>query len=262
MMAHVPEPTPSAAELALALEGFLGEHPNAAVVEDGRVLFDMRTAHYALSAEHGRCVLHLWSEERNLVRTIAGVDARKSVLRLHAKRFGQTKPQLLQLVPDRDQRTPTTRTAARARYVRVLERALARSFPDLNVDGVRNAMDLEHSFGPAYARGTLGRGSKAWAVIGVGEGESQPSIDGVLTLGLLWLSHCREHGTGRRHFEGLKVVVPAGTAEATRLRMAWMDPALAHWELYEMDERDEELTPLDLGDHGNLRLHLVHAFNP
>src|SRR5450432_476767 len=117
MMAHVPEPTPSAAELALALEGFLGEHPNAAVVEDGRVLFDMRTAKYALSSEHGRCVLHLWSEERNLVRTVVAVEGRNDALRLQVKRFGQTKPQLLQLLPDRDQRTPTTRTAARAKYL-------------------------------------------------------------------------------------------------------------------------------------------------
>ncbi len=67
----------SAAELACALEAFLAEHPRAAVLEDGRVLFEMQTARYALSAEHGRCVLHLWSEERNLVRTVTGIDARK-----------------------------------------------------------------------------------------------------------------------------------------------------------------------------------------
>ncbi|HEY0796124.1 MAG TPA: hypothetical protein VGD64_10125, partial [Acidisarcina sp.] len=160
------------------------------------------------------------------------------------------------------QRTPTTRTASRAKYLHVLERSLARHFPDFNVEGVRNAMDLEHSFGPAYARGSLVRGSKAWAVIGVGEGEAQPTIDGVLTLGLLWLSHCRENEAVRRHYEGLKVIVPSGTGAVTRVRMAWLNPALAHWELYEMDERDEELVALDLGDHGNVDVHLVHAFNP
>ncbi len=69
-------------------------------------------------------------------------------------------------------------------------------------------MDLEHSFGPAYARGTLVRGSTAWAVIGVSEAETQTTIDGVLTLGILWLAYCREHGAGRRVFEGVKVIVP------------------------------------------------------
>ena len=163
----------SAVELTRALEVFLAEHPRAAVIEDGRVLFDMGSAKYALSAEYGRCVLHLWSEERNLVRTVVGIDPKHEVLRLQVKRFGQAKPQLLQLVPDRDQRTPTTRTASRTKYLRMLERVLGRSFPDFEVDGLRNAMDLEHSFGPAYVRGSLVRGGTAWAVIGVGSDETQ-----------------------------------------------------------------------------------------
>src|SRR5271168_5044884 len=251
----------SPTELSRALEGFLAEHPRAAVIEDGRVLFDMGSSKYALSAEHGRCVLHLWSEERNLVRTVAAVEAKNDALRLQVKRFGQTKPQLLQLVPDRDQRTPTTRTAARTKYLRVLERVLGRSFPDFSVEGVRNAMDLEHSFGPAYARGTLLCGGSAWAVIGVSPDETQSTIDGVLTLGILWLAYCREHAGGRRLFEGLKVVVPHGTSEVTRARMAWMNPGLAKWELYELDERSDELTRLDPADQGNVDVRLAHAFH-
>ena len=95
------------AELAQALELFLAEHPRAALLEDGRVLFDMQRAHYSLSAEHGRCVLHLWSDERNLVRTIVvEISPRNGMLRLYATRFGQSRPQTLQLVADRDQRTP------------------------------------------------------------------------------------------------------------------------------------------------------------
>lgn len=251
----------SAVELTRALEVFLAEHPRAVVVEDGRILFDMGSAKYALSAEYGRCVLHLWSEERNLVRTVVGLDPKHEVLRLQVKRFGQTKPQLLQLVPDRDQRTPTTRTASRTKYLRMLERVLGRSFPDFDVEGVRNAMDLEHSFGPAYARGSLVRGGAAWAVIGVGGDETQSTIDGVLTLGILWLAYCREHAGGRRLFEGLKVVVPHGTSEVTRARMAWMNSALAKWELYELDERTDELTRLDPADQGNVDVRLAHAFH-
>ncbi len=252
----------SAAELSRALEAFLVEHPQAAVLEDGRVLFDMRTAHYSLSAEHGRCVLHLWSDERNLVRTISGLDARKSVLRLEARRFGQSRPQLLQLVPDRDQRTPSTRTASRNTYLRVLERVLTRAFADFRVEPLRTAMDLEHSFGPAYARGTLVHGASAWAVIGVSEAETQTTIDGVLTLGILWLAYCREHGGGRRVFEGVKVIVPARCAEVTRARMAWLHPALAQWELYELHQGSEELTQLDIRDQGNVEVRLMHAFCP
>ncbi|AXC13224.1 hypothetical protein ACPOL_3945 [Acidisarcina polymorpha] len=251
----------SAASLTQLLEGFLVDHPRAVVIEGGRVLFDMAVAKYALSAEYGRCILHLWSEEKNLVRTVAAVEAKNGSLRLQVKRFGQVKPQLLQMVSDRDQRTPTTRTAARTKYLQILERVLGRCFPDYSAEGIRNAMDLEHSFGPAYARGILARGGSAWAVIGVGGDESQATIDGVLTLGTLWLAFCREQSGGRRLVEGLKVIVPYGTSEVTRARMAWMNPSLAKWELYELDERSDELTQLDPADQGNLDVRLVHSFD-
>jgi hypothetical protein len=251
----------SAAELACTLEAFLAEHPRAAVLEDGRVLFEMHAAHYALSAEHGRCVLHFWSEDRNLVRTVTGLDARKNVLRIETRRFGQTKPQTLQLVPDRDTRTPTTREATRKKYLRVLERVMTRFFPDFTLDSLGNAVDLEHSFGPAYARGALVRGPKAWALIAVNAEETQATIDGALTLGILWLAYCREHSGGRRVFEGLKVIVPAGTAAVTRGRMAWLNPALAKWELYELDERCDTLESAQIGDEGNLDIRLVHSFS-
>jgi hypothetical protein len=251
----------SAAQLARALEDFLAEHPRAAVLEDGRVLFEMQRARYALSADHGRCVLQLWSEERNIVRTVTGTSARKNTLRIETRRFGQTKPQALEIVPDSDRRTPTARETTRKRYLRLLERVLARSFPDYSIGDLHSAMDLEHSFGPAYARATLVRGPKAWAVIAVNAQEMQATLDGALTLGILWLNYCREHSGGRRIFEGLKVILPAGAAEVTRTRMAWLNPALAKWELYTLDERSEELEQLIL-EEGNLETRLVHAFDP
>ena len=55
------------AVIAAALETFLAEHPKAVVVEDGKVLFDMRMAKYSLATEHGKCTLQLWGEERNIV---------------------------------------------------------------------------------------------------------------------------------------------------------------------------------------------------
>jgi hypothetical protein len=243
------------------LEAFLAEHPRAALLEDGRVLFEMQTARYSLSAEHGRCTVHLWSEERNLVRTVTGIEARKNVLRIETRRFGQSKPQTLQLVPDRDQRTPTTREAIRRKYLRTLERVLTRSFADYKIDSLGNAIDLEHSFGPAYVRGALVRGTKAWSVIAVNAEETQPTIDGALTLGILWLDYCREHSGGRRVFEGLKVIAPSGAAAVTRGRMAWLNPARAKWELYEFDERCETLESSQIGDEGNLDIRLVHSFN-
>lgn len=251
----------SAGQLAKIIEEYLAQHPEAALLEDGRVLFDMRTARYALNDEHGRCLLQLWSEERNLVRTVVEIEERAQCLRLMTRRMGAAKPQALELVPSSDRRTPTARDAARRTYQRLLERALARTFIGIKVDGLRSAMDLEHSFGPAYVRGRLLRGTAADAVIGVGEAESAATADGVLTLGVLWLDYCRQHGETRRHFGGLKVVVPAGAWRTTAERMTWMNHAAANFELYMLDERSEELTPVDFRDTGNLDARLVHAFS-
>jgi hypothetical protein len=251
----------SSARLAQIIESYLADHPAAALLEDGRAVFDMRTAHYSVGESHGRCLLELWSEERNLVRTVVDAQERAQCLRLVTRRMGTAKPQTLELVPTSDRRTPTARDTARRNYLRLLERVLSRQFIGAKVDGMRTAMDLEHSFGPAYARGRLLKGSAADAVIGVGDAESASTIDGVLTLGILWLDYCRNHGDARRHFGGLKVVVPTGAWRTTAERMAWLNHAAANFELFTLDERSEELVQVDFRDTGNLDSRLVHAFS-
>lgn len=251
----------SAGRLAELIESYLAKHPGAALLEDGRVLFDMRLARYAVSEQHGRCLLQLWSDERNLVRTVVDVQERAQCLRVMTRRMGATKPQALEMVPTSDRRTPTARDTSRRHYQKLLERVLTRRFLDARVDGMRSAMDLEHSFGPAYVRGRLLRGTAADAVIGVGQAESGAMVDGVLTLGILWLDYCRQHGDGRRHFGGLKVVVPAGARRTTGERMAWLNHAAAEFQLFTLDEHSEELVEVDFRDTGNLESRLVHAFS-
>src|ERR1035441_7784539 len=255
------EAPPSAGQLVKCIEEYLADHPAAALLEDGRILFDMRIARYAISESHGRCLLQLWSDERNLVRTVLETQQRAQCLRLMTRRMGAAKPQALELVPTSDRRTPTARDAARRNYQRLLERVLTRHFIGAKVDGLRSAMDLEHSFGPAYARGWLLRGTAADAVIGVGGAESGSIMDGVLTLGILWLDHCRQHGDVRRHFGGLKVIVPAVAWRTTAERMAWLNHAVADFQLFTLDERSEELVAVDFRDTGNLDSRLMHTFS-
>jgi len=275
-----PQQTPQ--QIAAALEEFLAEHPRAVVAEDGRILFDMRRAKYALATDHGRCTLQLWDEERNIVCRISSVvergAARDRVLRLTTHRFGQTRSSSLDLLSDPDRRTPTTREGTRTRYLRTLERAMLRgagargsesargneydAWGEWKPDGLRTAMDLEKSFGPAYARGSLVHGQQAWALIAVNAAETQSTVDGILTVGVLWLADCRERAGGRRLYRGLRIVVPRGMGTLTLSRLAWMNPDAAQWELWEFDEKTEELTRRDAADHGNLATHMVHAPDP
>ena len=263
------EQTPE--QIAAALECFLAEHAKAVVTEEGKVLFDMRAAKYSLTTEHGRCTLQLWSEERNIVRRVtAAVERgalRDRMLRLTTQRFGQTRPGSLEILADKDRRTPSTREATRVRYLRALERVMLRgggsgdAWGEWKAEGFRTAMDLEKSFGPAYARGSLVHGHEAWAVIAVNAEETQATVDGILTLGVLWLAHCRENAGGRRLYRGLRLIVPKGMATLTASRLAWMNRDAAQWELWEFDEKTEEMEQRDAADHGNLTTRLIHAPN-
>jgi hypothetical protein len=122
-----PDQTPQ--HIALALEAYLAEYPAAIVMEDGKVLFDMREARYSLSTEHGRCTLHLWGADRNLVRRVGATDLRGKVLRLRTHKFGQTRPQTIELAGDKDRRTPSTRESNRERFLKVLQSLLELRFP-------------------------------------------------------------------------------------------------------------------------------------
>jgi hypothetical protein len=265
--ASTPQSEQTPAQIASALEEFLAEHPRAVVLEDGKVLFDMSAAKYSLATEHGRCTLQVWSDERNIVRRVSAAVARgarrNGMLRLTAHRFGQARPFSLELVSDPDRRSATTREAMRQRYLRTLERVMLRERGDgwgeWKTDGFRTAMDLEKSFGPAYARGSLVAGQQAWAVIGVNDAETQATVDGILTVGVLWLAHCREHAGGRRLYRGLRLIVPKGMAALTVSRLTWMNPDAAQWELWEFDEQTEELERRDAADHGNIATRLVQA---
>jgi len=245
--------------IARALRDFLAESPNAVVVEDGEVAFDFITAKYACGTERSKCLLHLWSDERNTVRRLLDAEMRNGVLRLTVQRFGQGRPGVMEICRDRDRRTPTARKAARASYRRLLERVLKRSFPDLTPGRMSTAADLEQSFGPLYTRGELRRGNSSWAVLGVNAQETQAAIDGSVTFGLLWLDACRSQSRGV--VEGLKLFVPAGKSAIARERMALLNHQAAKFELYELDEREGAIEPMDARDRGNIATRLVRCPN-
>jgi hypothetical protein len=120
-------------------------------------------------------------------------------------------------------------------------------------------MDLERSFGPVYSRGLVHRGRSAFAVLGVNGQETQGSIDAALTFGILWLDACRVAKAGKFAVEGLKLFLPGGASALTRERIAHLNPEAAKWQLYELEERDDNLKELDISDCGNVATRLVHS---
>lgn len=247
--------------LARALQEFLAAGRDGVVLEDGQVIFDLTTSQYSISCDKGRCLLHLWSEERNLVRQILDAETKNGIITLSVRRFAQARPSKLQICRDRDRRPPATQKLARNRYARLLERVLRRTTPEWSLEKGRlsTTMDLEQSFSPVYARGLLRKGRSALAVLGVGAQETQGAVDASLTFGLLWLQACREREAGRSVVEGLRLYVPPRTSTTLQIRLAHLDQSAARFQLFELDEREESAITIDYSDHGNIRTRLVRC---
>src|SRR3989442_4111395 len=253
---RIPAMTPDT--LVRTVEDFLAEARDAVVLEDGAVAFDLARAKYSVSGEHNKCLLHLWSAERNVVGRVLDVEVKDEVLRLAVQRLGQARPTKLEICRERDRRTPTAKRAARLAYQQVLRRVLERRIPGLNAERLSTSMDLERSFGPIYARGLLKHGQSGFAVLGVNEQETQASIDATLTFGILWLEASRQAQAGKLAVEGLKLFLPAGSSSLTCERMAHLHSEAAKWQLYELDEREDCLREMDVSDRGNVTTRLVH----
>jgi hypothetical protein len=247
--------------LTRTVQDFLSEAAGAVVLENGAVAFDLAQSKYSISGEYNRCLLHLWSAERNSVRRVLEAEIKNGTLRLAVQKLGQARPSKLEICRERDRRSPTARRAARAAYEQKLRRTLDRHFPDYKVTRLTSGVDLEKSFGPIYARGVIRQGRSAFAVLGVNGHETQSSIDAALTFGILWLDVCRQTQSMNVLVEGLKMFVPAGTSALVRERMANLNRDAAKWLLYELDERHDTLLEIDCSDRGNVATHLVHAAN-
>jgi hypothetical protein len=245
--------------LGQVLAEFLDGARAAVVIEDGAIAFNLSESKYSISGEYNKCLLHLWSHERNVVRRVLDAEVKSTTLRLQVQRMGQNRPTRLDFCRDRDQRSPAARRAARAAYEPRLRRALERHFPEWTIVRLTTSVDLERSFGPAYLRGWLRQGQRALAVVGVNDQETQSTVDGALACGILWLEACRLAQREQSVVEGLTLVVPKGTTALTRQRMAHLHPTAAKWQLYEFDQREDALVAADLSDRGNLATRLVRC---
>ena len=250
----------NAEALTHTLQEFLSEAAGAVVLEDGAVTFDLAQAKYSISVEHNKCLLHLWSAERNTVRRVLEAEMKNGSLRLAVQRLGRAHPSKLEVCRERDRRSPSAKRAARAVYEHKLKRAIERHFPAFAITRLTTGVDLEKSFVPIYTRGLLRQGQSAFTVLGVNASETQSSVDAALTFGILWLDPCRG-SSGKFLVEGLILFVPAGSSALVRERMANLNPAAAKWRLFEFDERHDTVTELDCGDRGNVATRLVHSTN-
>ncbi len=218
------------------------------VCEDGERLAELAKFQYEVRQQGQATFVHLWSEERNLVRRVLRIaEEAAGRLVLEVQRFGKSKPGRLEFLSAVG--WPAGRVS-REKFRARFRRLLAEQFPDEQIESLTSAPDLEHSFSGSYTRGVTRRGQRAWAVLGVSSAEDASTIDAALTFGLLWLDWTRGHAE-RRVVEGLRLILPEGSARVASHRLLAI-VAEANVELYELHEAAWRLRRVDPRDAGNL----------
>lgn len=235
------------AELSRALAA-LEAAGDVEVCEDGERLAELAKFQFEIRQQGHATFVHLWSEERNLVRRVLRVaEEAAGKLVLEVQRFGKSKPGRLEFL---GAATRPGGRVSREKFRARFRRLLITQFPDEQMESLTSAPDLEHSFSGSYTRGVTRRGQRAWAVLGVSGAESAATIDAALTFGLLWLDWTRSHAE-RRVVEGLRLILPEGSARVAAHRLQAI-VAEANVELYELHEAVWRLRRVDPRDAGNL----------
>src|SRR5580700_6730227 len=242
-----------AADLRRALDGLCAVGAPE-VRENGEWLAGLEGAQYEVSAQGDAALLHLWSAQQSLVRRVLRVaeESRERVV-LEVSRFGYSRHAQLEFVTNGAPRE--TRRVEREQFSSRLRRILADHFPDETVESLATSAELRHSISGSYTRGLVRHGSEAHAVLAASPNEDGATIDGILTFGLIWLQHTRDHAR-RYSVHGLRLFLPHRSSSITAHRMG----ALAspqEVELYEYDPRYWRVRRIARSNAGNLATRLV-----
>jgi hypothetical protein len=242
-----------AAELRRALDGLCAAGPPE-VRENGEWLAGLEGVQYEVRAEGEAALLHLWSAEQSLVRRVVRVaeESRDRVV-LEVSRFGYPRNARLEFVADRAPRE--TRRVEREQFSSRFRRLLTDHFPDETVESLATSADLHHSISGSYTRGLVRRGSAAYAVLAASPHEGSRTIDGILTFGLIWLQHARDHAR-RCTVQGLRLFLPRGNSSITAHRMAAL-AAPEEVELYEYVPVHWRVRKIARSDAGNFATRIV-----
>jgi hypothetical protein len=219
------------------------------VHEDGEWLAGLDGFRTEVRRKGKQALIHLWSSESNLVRTILRVSAcGPTRIQLEVQRFGRAKPGRLEFLSSASPR-PAARVGReqfRARFGRML----AEQFPDARVESLTTSADLKRSFSALYTRGMMAEGRSSWAVMGVAPSENAAAFEGILGYGLLWLDAARQRAE-RRAVDGLRLFLPEGQGRATLERSHALRPEVG-LEVYEFSERDWRVRRVQASSHGNV----------
>ena len=248
----------SAAQTRDAIEAFLHNARQPALLEPGEDLLPLSADNFVLETRGERLTLQAWDRARNFSRRVTGIqESTPARLELIVERFGRRAGRLFLLDLARRSGAEMGRRSARLVFRERFRLFLRRQFPEWQLVEVSADPNLEASLSPAFPRAFLRHGQHAWAALACPP-DADPAA--AISFALIWLSYLRRRER-RVTVEGLAIYVPAGRERAPSLRLLCLDPSNAQFELFSYSEEDYVLR-IDPRDHGNLDTRLEPCRRP
>jgi hypothetical protein len=258
MPAIRPSAVLSADQIRSAIEDFLKQSKQPALLEPGEELFPLTAGNLTLDVRGSRLTLQAWDRTRNLTRRITAIQASAAGrLEMTVERFAKREGQMYLIDLARRSGADLGRRSERLIFRERFRLFLRRQFTEWKISEVSAEQNLEYSLSPAFPRAFLRHGQHAWAAIAC---PPEADAGAVLSFGLIWLSHLRARER-RVAVEALAIYVPAGRERATALRLLCLNPAAARFALFTYTEQDV-IVAIDPLDYGNLDTRLEVCRRP
>jgi hypothetical protein len=248
----------SAAELLAAIEAFLSNAKEPALLEPGEELMLLAEGNFHLEPQGGRLTLQAWDRTRNLTRRVTGIrEAGQSRLELVVERFAKREGRVFLLDLARRGGAEMGRRSGRLVFRERFRLFLRRQFPEWNLAEISAEANLEFSLSPTFPRAFLRHGHHGWAAMAC---PPEADAGAILSFGLIWLAYLRRRER-RVTIEGVALYLPERHTRATALRLLCLNPTAARYELFSYTEQDY-VVRLDPRDQGNVDSRLEPCRRP
>ena len=247
-----------AAEIRAAIEAFLSNAREPALLEPGEELLPLTAGNFHLEPRGERLTLQAWDRTRNLTRRVVGIqEAGAARLELVVERFAKREGRLFLLDLARRGGAEMGRRSGRLVFRERFRLFLRRQFPEWHLAELSTETNLEFSLSPTFPRAFLRHGQHGWAAIAC-----PPDADpgAILSFGLIWLAYLRRREP-RVTVQGLALYLPQNQTRGTALRLLCLNPDAAQYELFSYTEQDY-VVRIDPRDQGNVDSRLEPCRRP
>lgn len=230
-----------------AIQTFLRDCRNPAVLEYGDEIARLIPGEYALETRAGKVWIEVWCKTRSIARRILAIERHSSgALDCTIQCFGGKPGKLSFLDLDRPQTAHKALCGIRQSFSEQFRRMLLRQFPGWDISALSSGMDLQRSFSSIYPRARVTRGNQQVAALACPSAQDESAM---LTFALIWLDHVRtQGGPGTQTLLALFFPDTAGSLSAQRLR--WLTGKKLEARLFRFNNHGSagEVDPRDLGN--------------